>query len=398
MPRTVLRAWKIGAKSIMATGVISNWARYIFLAVQSILLFGGILFSYFVDFDQNFYRYLRIGVLGAALIVNFIERFSYWCVHALSNLDDNGVWNFCADIVRLVLTEIFIYAALVTTVFTTSETYEEEFIDFPKNSTRYAEYEEYGNSMLAVMSLLYFLTACLMRNYTVFSITRSLLKARVAKTSNASSSQKCFLYGLCAHTIAQSLLQVLLLIFIGLVFHEKSDHLGDAGIPFIVVFIILAEVVPLLSLYLYFTFSLPCGKFFPLSMLIDLPPDRGRRDPLLNMQAVSSWFQTAHDHSMTCKAILIDYLRPLMSPLQYFIHVLFFLAANFVGWCLVFVSYFSAEGLSTLARIASTTAFIVLAVFSLPSLLLALLMIILLPVLGPASLLVCIARTLIKSH
>ena len=49
MPQKVLRAWKLGLRQIFLTGAISNWARYIFVILQSLFLVGEIVYSYFLE-------------------------------------------------------------------------------------------------------------------------------------------------------------------------------------------------------------------------------------------------------------------------------------------------------------------------------------------------------------
>ena len=251
MPDDMIAAWRIGLKRIMSIGDIGNWARYIFLAVQCLLLLAGVIVSFVVPFDNNFQRYLRIGFLVLALTVNFIERFLFWCVHALSDLRDDGSWNFRANFIRLFVTEILIYGGLMTVLCS------------PLNGS------VNGYSIVGLITLLYFLTSVLMKMFIVIKITWSLLKRKVANRSNAATSQKCVLCGLCINTGALIALQAALVVFIGSFFNDDSLFPINA-VPFTV----CSGLVPPYLWGLYFLGIAPSARLFPLSMALDLPPTR----------------------------------------------------------------------------------------------------------------------------
>ena len=205
MPGHMVTAWRIGLKRIMSTGQIGKWPRYIFLAIQSLLLLIAIVVSIFAPFDSEAARYWRIGFLAFALAVNFVERVLFWCLHTLGKLRDDGSWNFRADIVRLFITEALIYVALLITLITTS-TYRTQYSDIDNFSHAYA--------VLGILGFLYFLTAFVMQIFIVIKFTHSLLKARVANISNAATSQEVVLCGLCVYTCALCALKAVLVLLI----------------------------------------------------------------------------------------------------------------------------------------------------------------------------------------
>ena len=389
MPQMVIRAWKLGLRQIFLTGAISNWARYIFVILQSLLLAGAMLYSYFFE-DGIFFKYPRMVVLGIALLINILERFFHCCNKK------NAYWNFCTDFIRLFVTEFLIYIALISSIHDTSlaESYRDN--DSNLNDTELEGNQlYYGYGMLGATALLFFLTVVVMKNFTVISVTRSLLKARVGNYSNASRSQKLFLYGLCIHTAVLTLVQAGLLVTIGLL-HNSNEPIPSYENDFFVIpfaFLFVAEVVATLLFFLYFSWTMPWARYFPISMLLDLPRDHSwemqtnrqtRRvqvnmEEPLNLDAISSWFQDAHHSAMTCGGITKNFLRLLTSPLQCVGHIAFIAAGAYTVIFLLYIAYAGWDLSNTRLLIPPLVTLLLLITVSLPSLLLGLLMSALLP-------------------
>ena len=379
MPRILKHAWKMGLSYTTSTGVIGNWPRYLFLIVQSLLLLGGVLFAYFIgDIDLPDYKYIRISFLSAALLVNFVERFTYWCLHAATRRPDNGSWNFYSDIIRLFLTEVFIYIALSTTMYSVTfhPSYRNYFSPL-ENSTVHSQHVHYGISMVVAIAVVFFLTACLMRNFVVYSVVRTLLKARKRDdNSHAGSLLKWFLSGLCIHTTALSVLQILQLLFVGLIFH-KND-LPSSSYVSVVAFGFLAEIVPVASWFLYFLVSLPMVEMLPIAMLIDSPPAYSRNNQI-NIQAVSSLFRAMYSRWTSCRGICINVLRPFGSPFSSFAYMVFFVGGGYNVYFLIYTSFFSESSVSLV--LVGCIAIMILIGFNFPAFIYGLLACLFVPIL-----------------
>jgi hypothetical protein len=185
-----------------------------------------------------------------------------------SKLDDKGSWNFCSDFIRPFATEFFVFIALVVTFYSHTEWVRNNYIFYSdRNVTEFSYFTTSGISMIVYLGVLFILTAFVMRNYVVFSVSWSLLKKKVVNNSEAAFSQKLFFYGLRIHTIAQSVLQALLISFTGLLLYFDEYPRGE---PFR--FLAAVVIVPVASWFLYFATALPYIQLFPISMLVDLPP------------------------------------------------------------------------------------------------------------------------------
>ncbi|CAI8034516.1 hypothetical protein GBAR_LOCUS19420 [Geodia barretti] len=351
MPPIMIATWKIGMRRIMSTGDIGGWARYIFLAVQSLLLLAGIIISFATPFDNQFLRYLGIGFLAFALTVISVERFIFWCGHGLSDLRRGRSWNLCADIVRLFITEILIYGALMTTLSSRFDLLEE-------SSSTY--------SIVGLIGLLYFLTAVVMKMFIVIKFTWSLLKSRAANRSNAATSQKCLLYGLCINTGALILLQTWLVVYVGSLLQTGFSH---EGLPLATHIIFSGLVSPYLW-GLYFLNVSPFARLFPLSMALDLPPTHNCPDPI-DVQTLLPLFETMHRGSKTISGFTVNVARLYTSPLFVLTQLLYV-----VMWSFMVAYMVSDHSTSPFSRYF---AFGLLVLLSLPSLLYGLFVVILTP-------------------
>jgi hypothetical protein len=85
MTPLMVKARKMGLRRIVSVGLIRNWVRYSFLAFLCLLLLGGILATYFSELDDDFYKYIRMALLGIALLINVLERLYYWYKHCSQN-------------------------------------------------------------------------------------------------------------------------------------------------------------------------------------------------------------------------------------------------------------------------------------------------------------------------
>ena len=373
----MVKARKMGLRRIVSVGLMRNWVRYSFLAVLCLLLFGGVLTTYFLEIDHDFSKHLRMALLGSALLINVLERLFYWYKHFVSKLDDKGSWNFCSDLIRPFATEIFVSIALLVTLFTQTEQVESSayIFDLDRNLTETNTYfTTSGVSMIVFLAVLFILTAFVMRNYVVFSVSWSLLKKKVVNNSEAAFSQKLFFYGLRIHTIAQSVLQALLISFTGLLLYFDEYPRGE---PFR--FLAAVVIVPMASWFLYFATALPYIQLFPISMLVDLPPVGNQRNEI-NIQEVSLQFRVMHRHSMTFKGVCVNLLRLFAHPVQFILHILFSVAGGYTLYFLIYASFITSH--SSVVVVGCVTSCVLL-IFSLPTFLYGLLMSAFLPILLP---------------
>ena len=318
MPTELLAAWRVGVRRIMSVRAVKNWLRYIFLASQSLLLLAAIIVSFLLpsdsvagySLDDKVMRYMRVAAFSLALLVNFAERFLFWCCHAVTDLREDGAWNFRADIIRLFLTEFFIFISLLPSIYLSMA-----------NGT-------FVVPMVFVSGLLHFFTAIVMKLLIVVNITYSLFKARVNNVSGASKLQSRLLYGLCFNTCAQPLLQVIMTVLI-----TSSILNYDLGYDSLFV-LLLVGVVPTSSWFLYFLDVSPWGRFFPISMALDVPPNE-RCPEEIDSGIVSSQFQRMYGENMSCKGFTINLIRMFTSPLFVITHLLFLLACTIVAFYLL---------------------------------------------------------------
>ena len=318
MPTELLTAWRVGVRRIMSVRAVENWLRYIFLTSQSLLLLSAIVVSFLLpsesvagySLDDKVVKYMRVATFSLALLVNFAERFLFWCCHAVTDLREDGAWNFRADIIRLFLTEFLIYISFLPSTYLSMA-----------NGTR-------AVPMLFVSALLHFFTAVVMKLLIVVNITYSLFKARVNNVSGASKLTSSLLYGICFNTGAQPLLQVIMTVFI-------TYSIPNYDLGYYSLFVLfLVGVVPTSSWFLYFLDVSPWGRFFPISMALDVPPNE-RCPEEIDSGIVSSQFQRMYSENMSCKGFTINLIRLFTSPLFVITHLLFLLACTIVAFYLL---------------------------------------------------------------
>ena len=399
MPNTLRKAWRLGLNTVTTTAVTGNLSRYLFLALQSLLIFVGLVFSYFAndvsDIGSDMINFVRIGCLGMALLINFVERFMYWCLHALSNRSDDGSWNFYSDIVRLFLTEFFIYPALVLTMYglTSTHSYQTYFSDIPrKNASEFERDMVFGLSLFSLIGVTFILTAGIMRNFLVYSIARTLLNKRQRNISQAGRTIKCFLSGLRLQTTLGSIVQFILLAFIGLLLHPND--LPDRPV-YLVVFAVLTELVPVAAWFLYFVTVQPWVEEVPIATLLDSHSTRAREQQI-NMTAVSAQFRALHGYNTSTRGRIINVLRPFGSPLQGIAHMTFFACGGYVLFFLTFTVYFPASSL--LFVIVGSVAIVLVLVLSILVMLYGLFTWLFSPVLLPLYLTTCLLTHKFNSH
>ena len=373
LPPTLRKAWKMGMKIVSTTATIGNIPRYLFLAVQSTLVIIALVLSFVAtntnSVGDDVTNYVRVGALCVVILINFLERFIYWCTHGVTNIDDDGTWNFYADIARTIVTEIVLYPALVFTLHgvTTTESYQKLF-DNRVNSSNTEQDLSVGFALLTVIGFSFVLTAGVMRMYLLVFAVKSLLRARKCNRSNANLSIKTFLYGFCIYATAQCIIQILLILCVGIYFHEVSlPQDMENGVEFDLawkwVFAALAELVPLVALLLYFVTTQKLVEEFPIALLLDSSPSQDQTRNI-NMAVVTTQFKALHAKNMSRKGILENIFHPLASPVQGLIYIIFF------PCCLQFVSNmliiaFTRPHLSF--QIVSVTAALLTAVFDFPA-------------------------------
>ena len=381
LPPTLRKAWAMGMKIVAKTATIGSVPRYLFLAVQCTLVVIAIVTTITNSFGDQVASYVSVGSLCVILIINILERFFYWCSH-VTRSDEDGMWNFCADIIRTIVTEVFLYFAFILTLHgvTTGESYQ---TFFSVNSSNFKEDLGVGFALLGVIGISFVLTAGVMRMYLIVSAVKSLLQSRKSNNSNADLSIKTFLCGFCVYATAQCVAQALLIVFVGHYFHKASfpqDPLEngatfDSGLKWY--FAILAEALPLGGLFLYFITTQKLVEEFPIALLLDVSPPHDRRQNI-SMGVVIIQFKALHSKNTSKQGICENVLSPLTSPGQGLVHIIIFgFCSNFVTQMLIisFSSHISFQVVSTLAAV-------LILVLDFPSLVIGLVLIILCEVFG----------------
>ena len=370
----------MGLRRIVSVGLMRDWVRYSIFLPLCLLLLGGFITT-FVEVTLRFF--ILQFTLGVAFLMNGAERLAF-LYYVCRNHDRKEKWDFCSDIIRPFATEIFVYIALVTILFYETEElryiYDPSVIYIERNTSGpYSNYSTSGISMIVFLAVLFILTAFIIRNFVVFSITWSLLKRKEVDNSKAAFSQKLFLYGLRVHTIAQSVVQALLIIFIGLMF-QWNELPGRPHVDFFA-FLAVVAILPTASWFLYFSTALPYVQLFPISMLVDLPPGERQNDGI-DKQEVSSQFRVMHRHAMTYKGVCINLLLIFAHPIQCVLHILFFAADGYALYFLLYASFFSPHS-STYDTLIGCVTFILLLLVNFPMFFYGFLMSVFLPILVP---------------
>ena len=359
MPRTMVAAWKIGMKRIMSIGGIGNWPRYIFLAVQSLLLLVGVIVACFVfPFESRVVEILHVTALSTALVVNISERLLFLCLRRVSR-DNCVAWNFCADITRVLATEFFIFVALMAALYDAFSFYE------GANSVESAV-------VILLTGFVGFLTSVVMKTYMAIKFTYSLhiMARRVTNRSNAATSRKCLLFWICIITCLESALQVLLVIVIILLMSD--NELAFYGL----VLMFSGSFLPVFSWGLCLWNSSPWLRFLPLSVAIDFPPAPDYPEEI----NVSHHFHQMYRYSKTCSGVMVNFLRLLTSPFFAILHVLFLVTCVVTFFYISVVWYVSLYDYLLLVPLFSLGVIILQVFLGLPSLIFGLVIVLLIPI------------------
>ena len=225
---------------------------------------------------------------------------------------------FCANFIRLFVTEILTYGALMTALYKLNSP------SFPTVRL----------TMLILLGILYFLTAVVMKVFVVIKLTYSLLRAcRVTNNFNTFTVHKHLLCFLCINTFVLIILQAILVVFAGGV--SNDDNGG------ILLFMIGSGLVPPLLWWLYFLYTSPWGRFFPLSVALHLPPV-ANSPTTIDVHSLSPLFKRMYDDATTRNGLIVNMLRLYTSP-PFICGNLVFLAAwlcIIIGYANIYPSYF----------------------------------------------------------
>ena len=276
-------AWSLGIK----LGDIGNVPRYIFFAVQNILILAAICASFVAPFDPVAYNSLRIGALFVAFTVNVVERYTFWLYHAHSNYKDCILWNLCADFIRLLVTEPFIYFSLVIALYTTSPFYSNG--QLPRG-----DYLKNGYTVVGLIAFLYVLTVLAMKTILLLILTRSIVKQRVVRDPNVATFQRRLLFSLCGNICIWPWVKVVIVFLIWICLQSPRSS-------FLFLPAVLFNIIPMGLWLLYILGTFP---FFSASMF-DGPHKCNRH--LQDARVFSSLYQQMHN------LVTVNTLRPTRS-------------------------------------------------------------------------------------
>lgn len=365
LPPTLRKAWTMGFKIAVKAATIGQIPRYLFLAVQSSAVVAAIVLS-FVATNTNSLGskvsiYASVGPLCLILIINILERFIYWCSHA----DESGKWNFWADIIRTIVTEIFLYSAFFFTLQGVTTCTSDDFPISEKSVNSSGGDMTIGLALLTLIGTAFVLTAGVMRMYLIVFAVVSLLQARKFNNSNANLSIKIFLYGFCVYSGAQGMAQTLLVV--GICLDGTSylqDYCGTSDLIYKWHLAIFAELIPLCGLFLYFTTTHKLVEEFPIALLLDVSSPQDQRQSI-NMEVVSIQFKALHSKNMSKTGIQEHIYYPWTSPVQKLLHVMFL---TLYAYFLYFMIGIITNSFHTSLQIVSTLAVVLTFVLDFPSL------------------------------
>ena len=336
----VLRdAWKQGTKKVVDASLptLSTLSRYILFCTQALIVAACIILSIAsTSFkDENMVRSVS---LIACLVVNILERFVSWCGCCQSN---GKTYNAFSDITRNLLTDVFLYPAVIASIMNALNTqsynvvlslFDDTIYANVSNSDRAVRDDAINFSMNALVLLLFVVMVHLLRLWHLGSIARSLVRGFRNNVSEARSSARVFIIAFFLHVLVQSIVQLLYLFLIGYRVHVESSDPSQPQILGVSVYLfammMCGELVPLISVFLFFIATQKWVEEFPIVFFLDhIPSQQLQQQQLLSVTAwnrIEYMFKSLHTFNMRCSGCLFGLIHPLASPLQIVIAMTFF--------------------------------------------------------------------------
>ena len=343
---TLRDAWSSGVKNIteMSLPVFSTQVRYILFFIQALITLTCIITSFATTSFKN-ENLVRSVSLIACFVVNILERiFSCGCCHL-----KRKTYNAYSDITRNVLTDIFLYPAVVASIMNTLNTQSYDVVFSLWDSSIYANVsndtstskairEDAVNfSMNALVLLLFIVMVHLVRLGQLGAIVKSLVGNFKEDVSGARSTSRAFIVIFFVHVLIQSIVQGLYLFLIGFRFQAELSNPSQPQIlgisAYLFTMMVCGELVPLLGIFMYFIAAQKWAEEFPIALLLDNIRSQRSLSGTTH-DRVQHQFKALHRFNRKCLGCFFGLLHPLLSPLQILITAIYFAL-----WLLFVCSY-----------------------------------------------------------
>ena len=276
---TLRDAWRSGVKNIteMSLPVFSTQVRYILFFIQAVVTLTCIITSFVTTSFKN-ENLVRSVSLVACFVVNILERiFSCGCCHL-----KRKTYNAYSDITRNVLTDIFLYPAVVASIMNTLNTqsynvvfslWDSSIYANASNESKAVREDAVNFSMNALVLLLFIVMVHVVRLGQLGAIVKSLVGNFKEDVSGARSTSRAFIVIFFVHVLIQTIVQCLYLFLIGFRFHAELSNPSQPQILGISVYLftmmVCGELVPLLGIFMYFIAAQKWAEEFPIALLLD---------------------------------------------------------------------------------------------------------------------------------
>lgn len=328
-------AWKSGAK--LATNitlpVFSLQSRYIIFATQALITAACMILS-FASTPLKNENLVRTVSLTACLIVNVLERVISWCGCCQSK---QKMYNSVSDITRNLLTDIFLYPAVVASIMNTLNTrsyntvlsiWDDSVYANVSNADEVIEEDAINISLNATVLLLFIIMVHGLRLGQLGKVVASLLGKLKGDVSGARSTARVFIIGFFVHVLIWSVVQLLYLLLIGFRLQTEMTESSQPQVlgvsVHLITMMICGELVPLLGIFMYFITAQKWVEEFPIALHLNhaastQSPSGAAYD------RIKYQFKTLHTTNTKCSGCLFGLIHPFMSPFQLLITMVFFI-------------------------------------------------------------------------
>lgn len=328
-------AWKSGTKlaTDISLPVFSFKSRYFIFATQALITAACMILSFAATSFKN-ENLVRTVSLTACLIVNVLERVISWCGCCQSK---QKTYNAFSDITRNILTDIFLYPAVVASIVSILNTksyntvlsiWDNSVYANVSNADDVKEEDAINISLNGTVLLLFIIMVHGLRIGQLGKIVASLLGKFKVDVSGAGSTARVFIIAFFVHVLIWSVVQLLYLLLIGF---RIQTEMTDSSQPqvlgvsvHLMTMMICGELVPLLGIFMYFITAQKLVEEFPIALLLNhgsstQSPSGAAYD------RIKYQFKTHHTTNTKCSGCFFGLIHPLMSPFQVLIMMVFFI-------------------------------------------------------------------------
>ena len=331
---TLRDAWKSGVKYVTDTSlpVFSTQSRYILFSIQALITAACITLS-FVSTPSKNENLVRSVSLIACLIVNILERVISWCGCCQSK---RKTYNAFSDITRNLLTDIFLYPAVIASIMNALNTqsynvvlslWDDSIYSNISNSDDVIQDDAINISMNVLVLLLFIVMVHILRLGQLGKIVKSLVGKFKENVSGARSTARVFIVIFFVHVFIESIIQILYLFLIGFRIHAEMTDPSQPQVfgvsVYLFIMMVCGELVPLLGIFMYFITAQKWVEEFPIALLLDHTPSNRSLSGTVH-DRVEYQFKELHTFNMKCSGCLFGLLHPLVSPFQILIMMAFF--------------------------------------------------------------------------